>query len=734
MKRIQKLKIRKYIAVILFVVLLMILVNIWFYKIFKSQIVEINSYVKEQAIERISDFYAQVDSFAVGTITEEEFTVLQSLSDKQQVYRSRTAIDIAKKMGSVARSSLMIEQTYVYLEQSDIILCKSGILEPEVFYQIAEKKYFESYEDWKNILLDENRGRDFIVKDDRISFALAVNDNFGKREESRVILGGFTNRNSIFPKTPYVPWVNKCNIYVYSHNGRPNLYDENIKLEGMSTQPTYSELYTLKDKYEVSSYDVTVYGMPYNINVIFEKDVDMDMVKSTQLVLNTMMILMILTVAFLLYNLYTTRLKPIEAISELLQINIDKIDYRILEKSIKSIVDKNNILNIMLADKDTKLRTIVIDGLLKGDINKDILETEIYGLQFKFNSFVVILINIYRDNELTEQENSELVKTFEDSITEMVSDDGGVPYLVSKRQYLVCIYNTGSDVDLKNLGLKFAYLTKILEIDFEFVASIAISDVHEGYWQIPMAYSEALEVMNKVDLFDKSKVVFYRDLTYKNNRFRFNLNDEMRLAKAIRGGNKEDAAQIIADATGRIDAENTFTYTNVSVGLISSLMRIADSVFGENYDTNDISILLRSRNNIRILRETLIRFVDKMCNDVIKTSEKEDFAEEIKEYIQDNYTNPQLSMKTISDKLNYSVVHLNNTFRKKYNKTVISYLNQYRIERAKELIVEGKKIREASEQVGIVSVRTFNRLFQSITGMTPTEYREYVQNHKEEEE
>ena len=273
MKRIQKLKIRKYIAVILFVVLLMILVNIWFYKIFKSQIVEINSYVKEQAIERISDFYAQVDSFAVGTITEEEFTVLQSLSDKQQVYRSRTAIDIAKKMGSVARSSLMIEQTYVYLEQSDIILCKSGILEPEVFYQIAEKKYFESYEDWKNILLDENRGRDFIVKDDRISFALAVNDNFGKREESRVILGGFTNRNSIFPKTPYVPWVNKCNIYVYSHNGRPNLYDENIKLEGMSTQPTYSELYTLKDKYEVSSYDVTVYGMPYNINVIFEKDV-----------------------------------------------------------------------------------------------------------------------------------------------------------------------------------------------------------------------------------------------------------------------------------------------------------------------------------------------------------------------------------------------------------------------------------------------------------------------------
>ncbi len=733
MKRIQKLKIRKYIAVILLVVLVMILVNVWFYKIFKSQIVEINSYVKEQTIEKISDFYAQVDSFAVGTITEDEFNILQSLSGKREVYRSSTAIDIARKMGTVARSASMIKRAYVYLERTDLILCSSGILESETFYEIEEKKHFESYDDWKTALLDESRGRDFIIKGDVISFALAANDNFGKREGSRVILGGFTDRNVIFPKTPYVPWVSKCNIYVYSHNGKPGLYNENIKLDGMAEQPSYSELYSLTDKYDVSSYDVTVNGMPYNITVVFEKDLDMDMVKSTQLVLNTMMLLMFLIVAYLLYSLYTTRLKPIKVISELLQINIDKIDYRILEKPIKSIVDKNNILSNMLEDKDTELRTIVFNGLLNGDINRDILETELYGIQFKFDSFVVILINIYRDNELTEEEGSMLVKTFEDAIAEMVNDDGGTPYFVSKKQYLVCIYNTDSSVDLKKLGLRFAYLTKILEIDFEFVASIAISDVHEGYWQIPMAYSEALEVINKVDLFDKSKVALYRDLVYKNNRFRFNLNDEMKLAKAIRSGNKDDAAEVIMGAISRIDAENTFTYTNVSVGLISSLMRIADSVFGESYDTNDISVLLKSTNNIQRLQDTLIAFAGKMCDDITVIGEKEDFAKVIKEYIHANYDNPQLSTKSISDSFNYSVVHLNNTFRKKYNNTVIAYLNQYRIEQAKKLIIEGKKISDVSEQVGIVSVRTFNRLFQSITGMTPTEYREYVQKHEGEE-
>ena len=293
-------------------------------------------------------------------------------------------------------------------------------------------------------------------------------------------------------------------------------------------------------------------------------------------------------------------------------------------------------------------------------------------------------------------------------------------------------YNTDKDFDLKKLGLKFAYLIKILEIDFEFVASVAVSDIHEGYWQIPMAYYEALEVINRVDLFNKSKVAFYKDIAYKNNRFKFGINDEMKLTEAIRSGNKKAASEVINKVIDRIDMNNTFAYTNISVGIIYSLMRIADTLFGENYDTGSISVLLKNDSNTQILRNSLISFAEKMCDDVAKITEDVDLAKAIQEFIHNNYSNPQMSVEYISDNLNYSVVYIHNTFRKKYGKTVIAYLNYYRIEKAKDLICGDMKVSEAANAVGISSVRTFNRLFQSVTGMTPTEYKKYRITHKEE--
>ena len=55
--------------------------------------------------------------------------------------------------------------------------------------------------------------------------------------------------------------------------------------------------------------------------------------------------------------------------------------------------------------------------------------------------------------------------------------------------------------------------------------------------------------------------------------------------------------------------------------------------------------------------------------------------------------------------------------------TIVTYLSNYRIEKAKEFILEGKAIKDVAEMIGITNVRTFNRLFLNITNMTPTEYR-----------
>ena len=731
MKKQQMLIIKKYIAITVFLILVIISVNLWFYRSFKHQAVEVNEYVKEQAVTRISDYYQQINSFVTGNVNTEDFERVQNLSERELVYRSQNAVNIVKSLNTTERASSLLDKVYIYLKKPGLIICRSGILDPELFYEIEGKTRVKSFDEWQDAIINEGKGRKFTSSENSVIFAFAAN---GIGIDSGIVLGTITSREKIFPKTPHVEWINNCNIYVYDRYKNLSLYNENIKIKDFTQIPSYDKLFGISDKYVLYSYEVMVSDMTYNVNVVFEKNQDMNIVKSVQLVLNAMMAFLILSMMYFFYKIYTTRMRPIKEISDLLGIDIDKIDYRVLEKPIKSIVDKNILLNNMLEDKDTRLKMTILNGLLNGDIKKDVLESEDSGISFKFDGFVVIVINLYRDSEISEEENKKLIKKFEDAITETISDENGITYFVSRKQYLVCIYNTDKSLDLNWLGLKFAYLTKILETEFEFVASIAISDIHEGYLQIPMAYSEALEVINKVELFDKSKIAFYRDVIYKNNRFKFDINDEIKLTKAIRNGNKNAAEKIIGNVIERIDSENTFTYTNISVGLIYSLMRIADLLFGENYDTSSISLLLKSTEDIESLKASLVDFAAKMCDDNTYSEEQGDLAEIIMDYVRKNYDNPQMSVEFISNNLNYSVVHIHNVFRKKYNKTIVSCLNSFRIEAAKKLILAGMKIGEVSEKVGIASVRTFNRLFQNSVGMTPTEYKEYMLKQSKEKE
>jgi two-component system response regulator YesN len=55
--------------------------------------------------------------------------------------------------------------------------------------------------------------------------------------------------------------------------------------------------------------------------------------------------------------------------------------------------------------------------------------------------------------------------------------------------------------------------------------------------------------------------------------------------------------------------------------------------------------------------------------------------------------------------------------------TFVSYLNKYRIEKAKTKLREGRYlIYEISEMVGYQNPTYFSQVFKSITGMSPSEY------------
>jgi two-component system response regulator YesN len=64
-------------------------------------------------------------------------------------------------------------------------------------------------------------------------------------------------------------------------------------------------------------------------------------------------------------------------------------------------------------------------------------------------------------------------------------------------------------------------------------------------------------------------------------------------------------------------------------------------------------------------------------------------------------------------------------FKKELNINFVDYLNELRIKKAKELLMDVKyKTYEVAEAVGISDAHYFSRLFKKYVGMTPTEYKD----------
>ena len=97
--------------------------------------------------------------------------------------------------------------------------------------------------------------------------------------------------------------------------------------------------------------------------------------------------------------------------------------------------------------------------------------------------------------------------------------------------------------------------------------------------------------------------------------------------------------------------------------------------------------------------------------------------ETIGQYIRENYST-ELSMQDVARAMNYSDAYFCKLFKQCFHVNFSTYLNEYRIARAKELLQTTRlSIRDISLACGYTDANDFARIFKRITGMTPTEYR-----------
>ncbi|SFK97269.1 Two-component response regulator, YesN/AraC family, consists of REC and AraC-type DNA-binding domains [Paenibacillus sp. 1_12] len=92
---------------------------------------------------------------------------------------------------------------------------------------------------------------------------------------------------------------------------------------------------------------------------------------------------------------------------------------------------------------------------------------------------------------------------------------------------------------------------------------------------------------------------------------------------------------------------------------------------------------------------------------------------ELLQYIHANYSK-DITLNEIADRMGFSLIYTSQLFKKEVGVTFITYLTQYRIEKARELLASGQyKVYEVSSMVGYQTVQYFSKTFKKVTGLNP---------------
>ena len=98
--------------------------------------------------------------------------------------------------------------------------------------------------------------------------------------------------------------------------------------------------------------------------------------------------------------------------------------------------------------------------------------------------------------------------------------------------------------------------------------------------------------------------------------------------------------------------------------------------------------------------------------------------QDAKQYIQDNYQNPDLSVEMICRHLHMSPAYFSTVFKKETGQAYIAYLTDVRLNKAVELLNKtDDKTYIIASKVGYQEQNYFSYVFKKKFGVSPTRYR-----------
>jgi len=421
------------------------------------------------------------------------------------------------------------------------------------------------------------------------------------------------------------------------------------------------------------------------------------------------------------------------------KLKTDEMSY--ILRHVKYVMERNKSLDSSMKKVEPSFRDNYLRSLILGIPNRMISESGSgFKLNWPFSNFAVVVVQISSEQTASPADLSRDSMTIEflRYLEEVLHDTEGmigVLTYIGKTQVTILV-NLQShhilDAFLREVEKQIGRYTDTYHCSI----TLGVGGFCKAMTQINDSYEEALKALRSRKINTRPQIIHFNKLeekqASKSSGLNYSIENEKQLIFSVLAGDYKKVEESINIIIANNLIEDT-TY-NQLIALFDHFIGTASKILNKDKGikpTLKKDLLHYHRYNkpdtLVAMRQSVLEMYEEITDafSLKRRKKGEDLRERLIQYLQDNYHVPELSLDSIADEFGLNPKYISRYFKEQTGTNYIDYLNMFRINKAKELLVSEEKLKvlNISKMVGFYNVNTFIAAFKRAEGMTPNTFR-----------
>ena len=658
------------------------------------------------------------------------------LKDFYSSYGSYYYVNCIKRINNtLSKNSQYIYDIFVYSENIDYIITADGSYNKNRFFEIEYSDAVFGPSLWENLKKDN-----FVFKYlkstifDRKNLNIAGNHYlmplvFKPEKNRNIYIVAMIDIMKVLQATSH---DSQDNVYIY--NGNNLLYPENALYKPMDINSGDAAGQYKKDNYYVFVRCSDPLGLKYikllDYKSIKNKTKDINMIFMLAIVLS-IMISFVISIGFSLRVNNPIR-RIVDAINKehpFTDLKSKISELNIISNKIQELVNYNKDFSMKLNERDSLLKTYFYQSRLK-NIHDAFSDIKGYLLNVKYYTLIYFVIH-FKD-EFSDSIGSdyskvmfliceylrEIIKTrVQDSLTFQMEGNNIISILY---------FNEDSLNVLDLIGL----IVEKLESEKEFVyVTVASGSVYRDISSLNKAYNEVLDMVKNSRTVDKTQIISVNDLCGLSNRFYFSEEQEKLFINHLSNGNTSECLKLIEhilDINFKKDVRLKY-FRNLGIYIVNICIKVCNTSgisIPNSMNIDNIFNTIENTFTIYGFKTLLCKLLKETAPSIAQSRNSDDYIKDYVVYYINKHYSEDIHLDLIAENLNITGSYLSQYFKMKTGKNFSEYLNDVRLEKAKEMMnTTSWHLDEISRKIGYISTNSFIRAFKRTYGITPGDYR-----------